>query len=335
MVCNMNGINMKENGANVSIIIPVYNSEAFLPHCIESLQQQTYRDWTAIFVNDGSTDNSLQILQEYTERDSRIRLINKSNGGAASARNAGLDAADTEYITFVDSDDTISPSFLEKTLHAAVTHHCDLVVTSIKYRKRDCGVLISGVMEFPPNLYFKGVHVGPCAKLYRKEIIERHSLRFPEDMAVAEDFVFSTMYAIKTRIICGIPEALYIYNDENEESLVHRFARREMPLEMYRYNFEAPWRTYCRLISDNDREKRIISECAYELYRAFWRMYYASCKYVSAEDKKKLTGYFRRYHRAFTSHVSLFRRISLPQRYPRLHPLIWKIWLTVKRNLPI
>lgn len=84
----------------VSIIVPVYNAEKYLHRCIQSILNQSYKNWEAIFVNDGSTDSSLSLLQEYAKKDSRIRIINKNNGGAASARNAGLDALRTIFLPF-------------------------------------------------------------------------------------------------------------------------------------------------------------------------------------------------------------------------------------------
>lgn len=106
-------------GELISVIVPVYNSEQFLNQCIESILEQTYRDLEIILINDGSTDRSLEIMEEYAKHEQRIVLLNQRRGGAANARNRGLKAAHGSYLMFVDSDDYISKdmiSFLYKRL---------------------------------------------------------------------------------------------------------------------------------------------------------------------------------------------------------------------------
>lgn len=96
-----------DNTPKISIIVPVYNVEEYITECIDSILSQTYKDWELILVNDGSTDNSGKICDEYALKDNRINVIHKENGGLSSARNAGIDVAKGEYITFIDSDDVL------------------------------------------------------------------------------------------------------------------------------------------------------------------------------------------------------------------------------------
>ena len=112
----------------ISIIVPVYNSEKFLNKCIESLINQTYKKIELIFVNDGSTDNSLSILKQYSDRDNRIKVFCKKNGGVSSARNFGLSVInDNGYVMFVDSDDNIDKNYIKKFVSKIHTN-TDLVV---------------------------------------------------------------------------------------------------------------------------------------------------------------------------------------------------------------
>lgn len=111
----------------ISVIIPVYNTERYLRRCLDSIANQTYPDWEAICVNDGSTDGSRAILQEYADRDARFTIIDKPNGGLSDARNAGLEAARGEYINFVDSDDLIHPQTFEIALQLAQRDGSDIV----------------------------------------------------------------------------------------------------------------------------------------------------------------------------------------------------------------
>ena len=117
----------------ISVIIPIYNVEKYLSRCLESVINQTYKNLEIILVNDGSTDNSSKIIQQYY--DPRIKIINKINGGLSSARNAGLKICTGDYITFVDSDDWIELDMIEFMTKQVCNTNCDLVVIKeiIKY----------------------------------------------------------------------------------------------------------------------------------------------------------------------------------------------------------
>ena len=101
------------NTPKISVIVPVYNVEQYLPRCIESILAQTYNDFELLLINDGSSDNSGNICDEYAKNNSRVRVFHKENGGVSSARNMGLDNAQGEYVVFVDSDDFIRNKYLE------------------------------------------------------------------------------------------------------------------------------------------------------------------------------------------------------------------------------
>lgn len=121
--------------AEVSIIVPVYNVERYLEDCIESILNQTFKDFELILIDDGSTDSSCEICDEYKKKDSRIRVIHKSNGGLSSARNIGLDVACGKYIGFVDSDDSIHPRMYEILYDLIQTHNAD--ISCCDYKRTD------------------------------------------------------------------------------------------------------------------------------------------------------------------------------------------------------
>ena len=110
----------------ISIIVPVYNVEEYLPRCVESILTQTCKNLEIILVDDGSTDHCGSICDAYKEKDSRIKVIHKSNGGLSDARNAGLDQMTGEYVTCIDSDDFVSPFFVENLWSALEENHCDI-----------------------------------------------------------------------------------------------------------------------------------------------------------------------------------------------------------------
>lgn len=117
-----------EQDVLVSVIVPVYNVEAYLPRCVDSILNQTYRNLEIILVDDGTKDDSDKICDDYAEKDCRIRVIHKENGGLSSARNAGIDIARGEYLAFVDSDDWIEPDALESLLETALEQKTELVI---------------------------------------------------------------------------------------------------------------------------------------------------------------------------------------------------------------
>ena len=120
-----------ENSIKLSIIVPVYNSEKFLNKCINSLINQTIKNIEIILINDGSSDNSLNICNEFAKKDSRIKVFSQENSGQATARNVGLDNATGEYITFTDADDWVDPDYYEKLLNTALNHNADVACASI------------------------------------------------------------------------------------------------------------------------------------------------------------------------------------------------------------
>ncbi len=123
-----------QNKPVISVIIPVYNVEKYLSRCLDSVLNQTFSDWEAICVDDGSPDNSAKILAKYARRDSRFRVIHKDNGGLSDARNVGVAAARGDYVLFLDSDDFIHPQTLEITHNMAICHGADMV--SFKYNEK-------------------------------------------------------------------------------------------------------------------------------------------------------------------------------------------------------
>lgn len=308
----------------VSIIVPVYNAAPYLKRCLESIKAQTYECWVAIFVNDGSTDDSLVILQDYAAVDQRIRIINKSNGGPSSARNAGLNALDTDFFAFVDADDSIHPQFIERTLDAMLQHKCDMVVTGLMFMGKECPMGISGLVTQNASQYVKYVHGGPWAKLYRRGVEHR----FCEDMSFMEDYVFTLSYAARLDKYYVVPDALYLYHYDAPNSLMKRFGRREMALEQYMYCMQAPWRVFCAL-----KLTPYVMNWGYTLYNEFWKYYFFSRQFLNEEDRKKLTAHFRQLHKDFTAYLGVFSRLCAWQRWPRIYRTLRSIWHMLKKSM--
>lgn len=218
-----------------SIIVPVYNVRNYLGLCIQSLINQTLKDIEIICVNDGSTDDSLNILQEYAKKDYRIKICDKLNGGSSSARNLGLDVAEGEFILFVDSDD-----ILEK-------EACDRLYMEILQTGAD--IVVFGAKVFPQyvankhawlwtNLYVNLKHYkGNCVdalfnekpskpfiwnKCYRRSVIEENHIRFDEELSLGEDNLFLFEIFPNVEQIVYIPDQLYNYRCERTGSLMDK-----------------------------------------------------------------------------------------------------------------
>lgn len=198
----------------VSIIVPIYNVEAYLRECLDSVCNQTYRNIEIILVNDGSTDGSEVICEEYLTRDERIILINKDNGGLSSARNAGISVAKGEYIGFIDSDDIVHHMFVETMIHALVESGCRVVVcdycTEIKnmicmdsdYSVLSSAEAISGLLDD------YGYRCSAWDKMYRRECF--NDLLFPEGK-IYEDIKLMYQLFKRTESIAYIKHPLYFY----------------------------------------------------------------------------------------------------------------------------
>ena len=189
----------------VSVIVPVYNAEKYLNRCVDSILAQTITELECILVDDGSTDSSPAICDEYAARDSRVKVIHKPNGRASSARNAGIRAAQGEYIAFVDSDDWISPDMYERMLEAgADVCLCDYVRFNQDTERPFTQPNVAGGFynreqmrkDIYPHLVMDGLEypitISNWALLIRRSIIQDHDLRYREDIHVSEDAPFGS-----------------------------------------------------------------------------------------------------------------------------------------------
>lgn len=213
----------------ISVIVPVYNIEKYLPRCINSILDQTYKNWEAIFVNDGSTDNSLKILEEYKKIDERIKIIDKKNAGSGAARNDGIENSRGEYIAFLDSDDWYEKNFLEKLYNNLIENNSDVAMCNPKMTYDDMS------KNKKINTYFfneielnktpekiLGILAMPVVwnKLYKKEIIVKNGIKFP-NCSFCEDVEFLYKTFLYVNKVSKIEDALYNYY-QREDSVTKK-----------------------------------------------------------------------------------------------------------------
>lgn len=221
-----------EKSGLISIIVPVYNVESYLCRCLDSILNQTYNNIEIILVDDGSTDRSGEICDAYKEKDSRISVIHKLNGGLSSARNCGLEIAKGEYIGFVDSDDYIA-SDMYALLHSYMRDDVDIVSCRMARINKEGHIKIYGVSKIirldnvqalKEMLHVRHLSISSCDKLYKKEVLK--GIRFPVGRT-AEDlpFVYNVVKNCRNVINIGACKYYYCYR---EDSISHKsfFTRR-------------------------------------------------------------------------------------------------------------
>jgi len=217
----------------ITVIIPIFNKEKFIVQCIDSLLCQTFNEFEMILVNDGSTDGSGKICNEYVQKDSRIKVIHKKNGGVSSARNAGIKEAKGKYITFVDADDKVKPSFLQD--FNAEENEADFFVQGYinwndknNYKKVEIIETdayytdLSKIIESLEIEYF--VLEAPWAKLFSNKILSYYQHKFNESLSKSEDHLFIIQYLqfINSIFLCSA--ANYCYRKySNKNSLSHKY----------------------------------------------------------------------------------------------------------------
>ena len=258
----------------VSIIVPIYNAEQYLRRCVDSILNQEYTDYELLLVNDGSTDASGDICEEYGDRDPRVIVIQKENTGVSDSRNRALDRARGKYLQFLDSDDWITPDATRLFVRAAEEYGCDMVISDF-YRvvgerlspKGDIeeeGVLTreefaAHMMENPADFYY-GVLWN---KLYRRDIVEEHKLRMDTDISWCEDFMFNLEYIRYAKVFYALHAPIYYYV-KRKGSLASQGINISKTVKMKLNVFEYYNNFYKHVLEEEDYEKNRL-----QVYRFF------------------------------------------------------------------
>lgn len=217
---------MKEK---VSIIVPVYQAEPYLRDCLDSVLAQSHSCLEVLLIDDGSSDGSPAICDAYAEKDPRCVAVHKENGGASSARNAGLERATGDYIVFVDSDDRLPADSVEKLYRAITGSDAQYAAGAIysgsgkPYPRLDREIHFQ--KDAPDLLNYLTVpgSYSPYAKIFDASVIRSHGLRYDESLKCAEDALFLRQYFRYCSRIRLISDTVYYYNRENASSLSKKF----------------------------------------------------------------------------------------------------------------
>lgn len=230
------------NNNIISVIVPIYNVELYLRQCVDSLINQTYREFEIVLVDDGSSDGCPNLCDEYAAIDSRIKVIHKKNGGLVSARKAGLDYSTGKYVTFVDGDDWLDLTYIDKCNDIINKYQPDVVslnawffATETEVRLSTVGNNYEGVYErqrlenlvYPNILYsapFYNFGIAPslCTKIIRRELLEQYMSNVPENIRMGEDLVVSLPCILKANTVYFSNTCGYYYR-QNPTSITHTF----------------------------------------------------------------------------------------------------------------
>ena len=204
----------------ISVIVPIYRVEKFLPQCIESVLNQTFTDFELILVDDGSPDRCPEICDETAKRDARVRVIHQANQGLSAARNAGIEAARGAWLSFVDSDDYIAPHFCEKLYQTAQRTNADCVMCSVQIVDESGKLIDSALMRVADEVktgreVLRKIgrddvtpYLTAWNKLYRRKLF--NTLRYPAGRQNEDVFVFAELFCQVQRAVC-VAEPLYFY----------------------------------------------------------------------------------------------------------------------------
>lgn len=278
---------IKGSNILVSVVVPVYKVENYIENCLNSLINQTYNNWEAILVDDGSPDSSGEICENFAAKDKRFKVIHKQNGGLSSARNAGLSLISGDYVFYLDSDDFIEKSTFESLVQLAIQYNADIV---------QCGFLYGTETTFPQigqneeitvydnkSIFTKfKAKIVPHGKLYRKRIVD--SILFPTGYINEDDFtVWKYYYRSEVIVITNQPYYYYTFNPNGIMSVQRCTKSPDL-----RY-FKAYEERISFFIEKNEKELEAVS-------RIQWMkslVILASNQYLTPEQKDGVLGLFK------------------------------------------
>lgn len=289
----------------VSVIVPVYNvCEEYLRECMDSILAQSMPDWELIAVDDGSMGGNGDVLDEYALKDSRVRVIHQENMGASGARNTGLENASGEYVTFVDSDDTIDETTFEKAVSAAEEGQLDILlwgsykvysdhkdkyspfIDDIKLfneKQKECVELkaFAGTLpiyEYPASKFGSG---SCCSKLYRRDFLNEHGLRYPVGIARSEDVNFNIRAFEAAGRMGYMNEYLYYYRQLSDSA---SFKYRDGGISV----FDGALRLLKEFVCENQKPDFFMQ--AYYMRCMFFFLESMDMDYLHPDNKKSISG---------------------------------------------
>lgn len=315
------------NAAKLSVVVPCYNVEQYIRHGLDSILAQTLQEWEAILVDDGATDSTGKICDEYAKKDNRFRVVHQENQGVSCARNNGMKEATGELLYFIDSDDWIEPNCFERCFETYERHYCDIVQFDKNYVSSDqktpehtidCGMWehqdiikkftcrMIGLGQEAMNHWYKGGNIwdekknlGIWCFMFQRKFIECHNLIFQPKLKMFEDVLFAVESSIYAKKLVSIPDALYNYNVRNEGAVL---SRTNNPKELFtdKYN----------LLNQRARLRSLIKE--YDLHDYYIGSHVLSCLQLALNTSVVWRSY--KLYRQYVTHPDVqesIKKVSL------------------------
>lgn len=303
----------------ISIIVPVYNIEKYIEKCIRSILNQSFKKIEVILVDDGSTDGSLAICQQYSKLDERIKVITKENGGLSSARNEGIKQSTGEYIAFIDGDDFVHPQYIEKLYNTLSSFDADMSVCGIEIvdengkitDKLSTGAIYKQYCPFTreklspievERRYYTEengfIFVVAWNKLYKRQIFE--NLLYDEGKIYEDEYLFSTLLR-KCREISFVTDKLYFYVQRN-----NGITSKSKQRDKFQYISEIFYRRIS--IYENEQNQELIIRACEKFLRQIITYYY----FLNKEEKSK----------AKDIYYKIIKQYNMPAIYWGMYPII-------------
>lgn len=272
------------NNPKISVIVPVYNVEKYLCQCIDSILAQTFTDFELLIVDDGSTDRSGRICDEYADRDARIRVFHTANRGVSAARNLGIDNANGEWLCFVDSDDEVKHDYLKVFYECVDERYADLYVCGfdmlLKPKTSVCLPLAvyenERIQEFIIEAKKNGLLGVPWNKLFSFGILKDNDLHFDIDLWSYEDELFVLQYLKCCRSVMTFPMCTYVYHFGNVFSLSSQYIEIKEHIAIA----DALNKAGLQLNDKSDKYLAYLkTEYVRHLYESIFRLYWPGCRF--------------------------------------------------------
>lgn len=301
----------------VTVIVPIYNVEKYLKRCVDSILLQTYKDLEIILVNDGSSDNSLHLCKQFCEQDERIVLIDKRNGGLSDARNAGLQQATGDYVCFIDSDDFILPTMIEKMMHKIIIDQADICVCDMEYLYDDGvksfasgGELEATSIKEMPQLI--RINNSACNKLFKTNMF--NDIQFPVGKYY-EDLATVPILLYKANRVTKVDEPFYVYY-QRTGSIAHTASKKIFEI------YDAI-ETCIHYVKAHGNEQEIIKEL-YHLY-ILHGLELTTVRIKDFDDRSLIGDYLLENMELLKQHYPNYKQDTMMMEYSWKKKLIFKL----------
>jgi glycosyltransferase involved in cell wall biosynthesis len=329
----MNEMMHSQENVKISLIIPIYNVAEFLPKCLDSVRLQTHKNLEIILVNDGSTDASGEIAEDYARQDSRIKVVHTQNSGVSSARNVGLTIATGEYICFADSDDYLEEDYVDYLLNLAVSNDAEISLTTRMFTtfydspqvKKDRVTVNNGVDAAIYILYYH-IPIGCYCKLFKRCFLEENNIRFISDVYIGEGFNFNIAAFQRAKKVVIGNRKIYCYRQNNTTSAMTKFVSHKAEMAIKAID----------IIRDSliSMDEKLSKACDYADWHTHADMYNWMVRAKAKKDYPEL--YAKCYLKTRNySFKALFAPVSTVERFRALiqfiHPALLAKMINIKR----